>query len=92
MTDITPAIETIDKLISKQLEAIDTLTEMKKSLLQKLQTDDLGSVSLVMTASEFTQFKRTHRLAEINNEETFKFKNQEFLTAYAKYLIEFWSK
>lgn len=44
---------------------------------------------LSFTKQQFIEFKKKYEIAVKNNSNSFMFKNNEFLTAYAKYLLQY---
>lgn len=44
---------------------------------------------MIFTETTYRQFKKRYEQARNNNEESFMFKGHEFLTNYAKYLLEY---
>lgn len=46
--------------------------------------------AMSLTQDEAKAFKKTYEHAKINEEKTFFFKGKEFVTDFAKYLIEYY--
>ena len=84
-------INNIDKLIENHQMTIAELQNMKKAIIQEYQHKTIGKVgTMVMTAGEYRQFKMAYGQAVQDKLESFFFMGHEFVTNYAKYMIEYW--
>ena len=81
MTD--EIINHINKIISANNEIIDSVKDLKLTILREHIPD------MQWSASEWNQFRRLHYLAKTDNQESFIYQHMEFLTTFAGYMLEF---
>ena len=90
MDKFNEAVKNIDKLISKQHEQIDVLTELKRALIHEQQHRAENADSVIsFTKDDLKVFKIAYDVALFEKQKSFMFNDNEFLTGYVKYVIEF---
>lgn len=83
-------VKNIELLISKHKEMIDRLEELKRAVIHEEQRSRfVPGHEVSFTKSRLEKFKITHKKALANGLETFWFEENEYLTEYAKYMIEY---
>lgn len=87
------SISNLDRLISKQREQIDALEELKRSLIHEHDNRVSNTDAVInMSESDLRQFKIIYQEAVDTDRRSFIFKENEFLTGFAKKVIEFMEK
>lgn len=89
MSDYQNMIRQVDKLISKHEEQIDHLRELKRSLIHQEQKSNHYAVGVSLTPIELVEFKTLYEISVADNKHSFVFNRVEFLTGFAKYVIEY---
>lgn len=89
MINANPAIETIDKLISKQREVIDTLTELKEAISGKDEEVIYGNPDLLINSTNKRLFSIACTCSEKLKLDSFEFGGDVFLTRSSREFLDF---
>jgi hypothetical protein len=93
MEKLFVTLATIDKIHQKHIEQINTLESLRYSLVHEAQKELAGEDyigKIAFSQSEFKQFVRVYEQAVDDKDQKFTFRSREYLTPFAKYVIDYY--